>query len=96
MATPHPGERSDGETLRLLDHASVLANRLRRVAIALTVTEELVADALDRIGTEQPDRADACRLSALRARAGARECREFALRLDSLVLGPSCPGDDRV
>jgi hypothetical protein len=70
-----------------MDEEQMLRDRLHRVALALTVTEERVADTLEALADSAGAGAEDYRLNAKRARAAATECRAFALRLGVALQG---------
>lgn len=68
----------------LLDEVQVLRERLHRVAVALSITEEMLAVAYGRMAATPSANASQQILEAKRARAAAAECRAFAMRLEQL------------
>lgn len=58
--------------------------RLHRVAVALALTEEVLADTLDELALMPGRDANLYRLQANRARITAEACRDVATRLDEL------------
>ena len=83
-----PDRRTPAELLRLTDEAHLLHARLHRTAVALALTEEVLADVFERLAVQGGEPGTRRRLDATRARAGAAECRAFARRLDQ--LGTPC------
>jgi hypothetical protein len=80
-----PRSRSAQPDLRRVeDEARLLHERLRRVALALSMTEDVLADTYDRLANRGGPNADLRRLGAKRSRSAADECRAFIRRLDSL------------
>jgi hypothetical protein len=79
-----PDGRTPAELLRLTDEAQLLHDRLRRVVVALALTEEVLADQFERFATQGGARGTERRLEAKRARESAEECRTFAVRLDEI------------
>lgn len=69
---------------RLQDEAQILRERLHRVTIALSITEEMLAAACDRMAETPSVHSTRQRVEANRARSAAAECRAFAIRLDEL------------
>lgn len=69
---------------RLQDEVRILRERLHRVAIALSITEEMLAAACDLMAETPSVHSPQQRLDAKRARSSAAECRAFAIRLDEL------------
>lgn len=69
---------------RLLDTAAALHERLRRITVALSLSEDTIADVLD--GVEPPGSHNEATLAA-RSRASAAICRELAARLDAVRAG---------
>ena len=73
----------------LVEEATELRERLHRIAVALSITEDMVADAFDRLARKTgpgPETASR-RMQAQRARATADECRHFAQHLDDVHRG---------
>ena len=70
--------------LRLAGEAEELRERLHRVAIALSITEDMMAEAYELSASEAGDRAPDYRQRAILARATADVCRNCAQRLDEL------------
>ena len=66
-----------GDLCHLEDEAQLLHARLHRVAVALAITMELIANTYDDIADE-----DAV-INAKRARGVAETCRAFVVRLDA-------------
>ena len=69
---------------RLQDEVQILRDRLHRVTIALSITEEMLAAACDLLAETSSVHSTQQRLEAERARSAAAECRAFAIRLDEL------------
>ncbi|MBV9097457.1 MAG: hypothetical protein JO079_05315 [Frankiaceae bacterium] len=67
--------------------------RLQRAAVALALTQEVLADIFERLATRGGERGTVRRLQAKRARVGADECRAFARRLDELGAPGTHPPD---
>jgi hypothetical protein len=70
----------------LVDEATELRERLHRITVALSITEDMVAEACDRLARKNgpgPTSA-ALKAEAQRARATADECRHFARHLDDV------------
>ena len=68
----------------LVDEAAVLRDRLHRITVALSITDDLVADAFERqarMNGPSPGSAT-LRAQAQRARSQAEECRRFAQHLE--------------
>lgn len=65
----------------LLDEVRSLHEHLHRVAVALALSEEMLADALDQMTEPDGPSAAQSHLDANRARAAAAELRDFATRL---------------
>jgi hypothetical protein len=80
---PPDGDHPD-DAYRLLEQARTLQDRLRRVVVALTITDDLLTDACTRLAEQRPQRADEFTLAAIWARTHAAECRAFAARLDQM------------
>lgn len=68
----------------LVAEAQELRERLHRVAIALSITEDMAAEAFEQLAVADPDPATGYRDHAQRSRTTADECRQFARRLDAL------------
>ena len=68
----------------LVDEAQELRDRLHRIAIALSITEDMVAEACERLARDNVAGSTALRQEAKRARTAAEECREFAQQIDDL------------
>lgn len=70
----------------LVDEATELRDRLHRITIALSITEDMVADACDRLARKNGPgpAATALKAEAQRARVTADECRHFARHLDDV------------
>ena len=70
----------------LVDEATELRDRLHRISVALSITEDMVAEAFERMAREHAAEAEsnALRIEAQRARATADECRHFARHLDDV------------
>jgi len=79
-----PFGRTPAQLQRLIDEAQLLHGRLHRVAVALTVTQDFIAETYERLADGGGARESQLRLEAKRARAFAEECRRFAARLDEL------------
>ena len=82
MAMPSGGTQA--ELRHLVSDAQELHERLRRVSIALSITEDMIAEAYERIADVHRDDGGQERLHARLARMTAQECRQFAKRLDEL------------
>lgn len=67
----------------LVAEAQELRERLHRVAIALSITEDMTAEAFEQLAAGD-DTAAGYRDHAQLSRATADECRQFAKRLDEL------------
>jgi hypothetical protein len=78
MGRPPPGLR------HLVDEAQELRERLHRVAIALSITEDMVSEAFERLANADCDGEADYRHKAHLARATADVCRTCAQRLDEL------------
>ena len=78
MGRPPPGLR------HLVDEAQELRERLHRLAIALSITEDMVAEGFERLAYGGCDGGSDYRRTSHVARATAEECRLFARRLDEL------------
>ena len=76
--------RKGVEISTLLDEADVLYERLHRVVVALTITEDCAADALQRLADAGGQLADQHGDAAQRARSSAELCRELGVRLGRL------------
>ena len=74
----------------LVDEAMELRDRLHRITIALSITEDMVAEAFEALARENGAGADSTtfRIQAQRARATADECRQFAQHLDDVHRNP--------
>jgi len=72
---------SPADLTRLLDQSKLLAERMHRVATALTITEDLVADTYEELARCRPRRAEENLLAAKHARARADDFREVLVRL---------------
>jgi hypothetical protein len=68
----------------LAEEAQVLRERLHRIAIALSITEDMVADAYDRLARTNTTGTGVMRQRAKRARTTAEDCRSFAQLIDDL------------
>jgi hypothetical protein len=68
----------------LLEEAQVLRVRLHRIALALSITEDLAAELLEQMAEPGGATAPSLRVTAQRARATAHECRTFAEHLADL------------
>ena len=79
-----------GEVQHLIDEVSLLHVRLHRIAVALALTEDLLADTFDNLSEDETKGGTVYQLHAQRARVAAEECRLFAARVN--VLGPPKPG----
>lgn len=66
---------------RLLREVELLHERLHRVTVALSLTEDLVADTFERMAAGDGARGTDRLLQVKRARRAAQECRDFAARL---------------
>jgi ribosomal protein L4 len=64
---------------QLQDQQRLLASRMRRLAVALALTEDAIAEVLHNAGGAEPD-ADV-RTSAARAVVNAATCRDIASRI---------------
>ena len=71
----------------LMDEVLLLRERLHRVTVALSITEEMVAAVYERLAETPSPHCTQQILEAKRARAAAAECRAFAIRLDELKPG---------
>jgi len=76
---------SSDEYTRRVEDAQQLGARLRRMAIALALAEELLADTLENGADQQRTGPGSARLRSFRARELAEECRRFAARLETLL-----------
>lgn len=79
-----PGTGHPTGLQHLIDEAQLLRQRLHRVAVALTLTEERVAETLEHLAQSDAPDADQHRRAARRARQAAVECRSFVSRLEQL------------
>jgi hypothetical protein len=79
-----PLERPPPALNRLVSEAEELRERLRRVAIALSITEEMMAEAFERTASAGGDGAPEYRKRAVLARRTADVCRSCAQRVDEL------------
>jgi hypothetical protein len=68
----------------LVEEAQELRDRLHRIAVALSITEDMVADAYDRLARTEATGVPALRQQAKRARTTANDCRAFAQLIDDL------------
>ena len=70
----------------LVDEATELRDRLHRITVALSITEDMVAEACERLARKNgPGPASAAlKVEAQRARQTANECRHFARHLDDV------------
>ena len=70
----------------LVDEAAELRERLHRISVALSITEDMVAEACERLARRNgPGPASAAlKVEAQRARRTADECRCFAQHLDDV------------
>lgn len=64
-----------------MDETQLLADRLQRVTVAMAMTEDILADTLERRARLGGPEASSRRLAAKRCRAAADECRSFSKRL---------------
>jgi len=72
---------SPADLSRLLDQSKLLVERLHRVATALAITEDLVADTYEEMARYRPRRAEESLLAAKKARARAEDFRDVLGRL---------------
>ena len=79
-----PMRRPPPALKRLASEAEELRERLHRVAIALSITEDMMAEAYERSAGEGGATAPDYRQRAILARATADICRTCAQRLDEL------------
>jgi len=70
----------------LVDEAAELRDRLHRIAVALSITEDMVAESCERLARKNgPGPASAAlKVEAQRARLTADECRHFAQHLEDV------------
>lgn len=70
----------------LVDEATELRDRLHRITVALSITEDMVAEALEGLARRNGPgpAAAALKVEAERARVTADECRHFAQHLDDV------------
>jgi hypothetical protein len=68
----------------LVAEAQELRERLHRVAIALSITEDMTAEAFEQLAAVCDDTAAGYGDHAQLSRTTADECRQFAKRLDEL------------
>jgi hypothetical protein len=68
----------------LVEEAQELRERLHRVAVALSITEDMVADAYERLATTQTVGSGVMRQRAKDARTTAEDCRAFVQLMDDL------------
>lgn len=70
----------------LVDEATELRDRLHRITVALSITEDMVAEACDRLARSNASgpAAAALKVEAQRARITADECRHFAQHLEDV------------
>lgn len=69
---------------RLLEDAIALHDRLHRVTVALGITEEFAAEALERLADAGGPDIERHRAEAQRARQSAQACRDLGARLDTI------------
>jgi len=79
-----PMRRPPPALQRLETEAEELRERLHRVAVALSITEDMMAEAFERSAREGGEGAPEFRQRAILARATANVCRTCAQRLDEL------------
>lgn len=74
----------------LVDEAAELRDRLHRISVALSITEDMVAETFERLASQNDPEPGAAtfRLQAQRARATASECRHFARHLEDMGQPP--------
>ena len=72
----------------LVAEAQELRERLHRIAIGLSITEDMAAEAFEQLAAGDPDTAAGYRDQAQRSRATADECRQFAKRLEGPLGEP--------
>jgi hypothetical protein len=68
----------------LVEEAQELRDRLHRIAVALSITEEMVADAFEQLARTTTCSSSTLRRQAKRARTAAQDCRTFAQQIDDL------------
>jgi hypothetical protein len=68
----------------LVSEARELRERVHRVAIALSITEDMTAEGFEQLAAAGDDEATGYRRQAQRCSATADACRQFAKRLDEL------------
>jgi hypothetical protein len=79
-----PSGQPPGGIRHLLAEAQELRERLHRIAIGLSITEDMAAEAFEQLAVGGADSAADYRDHAQRSRATADECRQFAQRLEAL------------
>jgi hypothetical protein len=79
-----PSGRPPAGLRHLVAEGHELRERLHRVAVALSITEDMTAEAFEQLAATGDDAAAAYRDEAERSRATADECRQFARRLEQL------------
>ena len=69
----------------LVDEATELRERLRRITVALGITEDMIADAFEAMARRNGPGAESSsmQVQARAARATAEECRRFARHLET-------------
>ena len=72
------------ELERLQDEAGVLRERLARVTLALSLTEDVIATTFDDLADQGGPNATERRLVAKRARSAADACRALLTHLDEI------------
>jgi hypothetical protein len=74
------------ELPRLFAAATALHDRLHRISVALSLSEDAIADILD--GIERPEDSHNLEILVARSRATASICRELGTRLDAVHAEP--------
>ena len=82
MVEPDPGHPTGLQ--HLTEEAQELRERLHRIAIALSITEDMVADAYERLARTHATGTGVMRQRAKRARTTAEDCRAFAQLIEDL------------
>ncbi|HET6910035.1 MAG TPA: hypothetical protein VFH54_11900 [Mycobacteriales bacterium] len=82
-----------GDLRHLEDEAQLLHARLHRVAVALAITMELIANTYDDIADEDDVLCPDAAVSAKMARGVAETCRAFVIRLDGQERIDPFPAD---
>ena len=85
---PQPPGRSHATLLRLESQAEELRERMHRIAIALSITEDMMAEAFEQTASAGGKGATDYRQRANLARATADVCRTCAQQLDELNEPP--------